>query len=189
MIRSNHRCVAILLFMLSGLSAPAWPDEIGEIKRLHSAGQSGAAVQRLQRLITAKPSDPAPRFLLGVIFADTQRNADAIDIFDRLTLDHAELAEAHNNLAVLHSAAGDYDKARTALELALRGNPDYAVAQENLGDVYIMLASQSYARAARLEPGNSSLPPKIALLKELLMSKTSQSLPRTGTAPCKCTAN
>jgi len=44
---------------------------------------------------------------------------------------------------------------------ALALNPGYATAQENLGDVYAMLAGEAYARALRLEPGNRALPRKL----------------------------
>jgi cytochrome c-type biogenesis protein CcmH/NrfG len=53
------------------------------------------------------------------------------------------------------------------LESALRANPGYAVAHENLGDVYALLASQAYARASKLDPANAALPPKIALVRDL----------------------
>ena len=71
-----------------------------------------------------------------------------------LVQDYPELAEPHNNLAALHAAAGDYDKARAELEEAIRLSPGYAPAHENLGDVHVMLAAQSYARALRLEPAS-----------------------------------
>ena len=54
---------------------------------------------------------------------------------------------------------------------SLRANPGYATAHENLGDVYATLASQSYARALQLEPRNVSVPPKLALVRELFKSK------------------
>ena len=74
-----------------------------------------------------------------------------------LVQDYPELAEPHNNLAALYAAAGDYGKARAELEEALRLNPLYAPAHENLGDVYALLAGQSYARALRLEPASVEL--------------------------------
>ena len=69
--------------------------------------------------------------------------------------------------AALHAAAGDYAKARAELEEAIRLNPGYAPAHENLGDVHVMLAAQSYARALRLEPASPSLPRKLALARQL----------------------
>ena len=50
---------------------------------------------------------------------------------------------------------GDYGKARAELEETLRLQPGYATAHENLGDVYAVLAAQSYAKALRLEPASA----------------------------------
>ena len=64
-----------------------------------------------------------------------------------------ELPEPWNNLAALEVADGRLDQAKAALDMAVRTDPGYAVAHENLGDLYMMLAARSYgARRA------SSLP-------------------------------
>ena len=52
--------------------------------------------------------------------------------------------------------------------MAIRANPEYATAQENLGDVYTRLASQAYAKALQLDSSNPSVPTKLSLLRELL---------------------
>jgi tetratricopeptide (TPR) repeat protein len=167
MSRSIHPFSIVLTVALLGPWVHALANEAAEVSRLHRAGQTITAMERAERFIATRPDDAPMRFVLGVMLADSQRNAEAIDVFLKLTLDHPQLAEPHNNLATLHAAAGEYDKARLALEQALRANPDYATAHENLGDVLAMLASQSYARAAKLDPGNAGLAPKMALVREL----------------------
>ena len=104
------------------------------------------------------------------MLADAKRYPEAIDLFQKLTEDYPDLAEPYNNLAAIHAATGDYIRARATLEQALRTNPGYATAHENLGDVYAALASQSYARALQLDPRNVSVPPKLALVRELFKS-------------------
>jgi tetratricopeptide (TPR) repeat protein len=101
------------------------------------------------------------------MLTDAKRNMEAIALFQKLSDDYPDLAEPYNNLAALYAAAGDYAKARATLEQALRMNPGYATAHENLGDVYAALAAQSYARALKLDPGNLSVPPKLAIVREL----------------------
>ena len=49
---------------------------------------------------------------------------------------------AHNNLGVLYAAQGRYDDARRVLETAVLAHPGYALAHENLGDIYARLAAQ-----------------------------------------------
>jgi Flp pilus assembly protein TadD len=56
--------------------------------------------------------------------------------------DYPELPEPYNNLAVLYAQQKQFDKARTALEMAIRIHPGYATAYENLGDLHSRLASQ-----------------------------------------------
>ena len=146
-------------------------DKSAEIRRLHDSGPTAAAMLRVDELLAAHPNDPRIRFLKGVMLADAKRNDEALVQFQKLTEDFPELAEPFNNLAALYAAAGDYRKARDALEQALLTNPNFAAAHENLGDVFAALARQSYARALQLTPNNVSVPRKLALLRELTAPK------------------
>ena len=167
MPRLNLPTICIALFL--GLTAcPATrADELSDVQRLHYAGQTTAAMQRADQFLATKPKDPQMRFLKGVMLSDSKLDTQAIAQFQKLTEDYPDLAEPYNNLAALYAAAGDYAKARATLEQALRTNPGYATAHENLGDVHAALASQSYARALQLEPKNVTVPPKLALVREL----------------------
>ena len=158
---------ALLLMACLGLPRIASADELGEVQRLYYSGQAAAAMQRADQFLGANPKEPQMRFIKGVMLADAKRDAEAIALFLKLTEDHPDLAEPYNNLAALYAAGGDYAKARATLELALRTNPNYATAHENLGDVYAALAAQSYQRALKLDPGSVSVPPKLALVREL----------------------
>ena len=71
------------------------------------------------------------------------------------------------------AAAGRYDQARTALEAALRANPQYAVAHENLGDVYARLAEQAWARSLQIDAGNARLPGKLGAVRGLFDAPSS----------------
>jgi tetratricopeptide (TPR) repeat protein len=107
------------------------------------------------------------RFLKGVIQLDTGKRAEAIAAFTQLTLDAPELPEPYNNLAVIYASQNQFDKARSALESAIRTNPSYATAQENLGDVYARLASQAYSKALQLDQNNTAVQPKLAVIRTL----------------------
>ena len=154
-----------VLVLLAG--APARSDELSDVQRLHYAGQTAAAMERAEQFLAIKPKDPQMRFLKGVMLSDNQLNAQAIVVFEKLSEDFPDLAEPYNNLAALHAAAGEFTKARATLEQALRTQPSYATAHENLGDVYVALANQSYQRALQLDPKNVTVAPKLALLREL----------------------
>jgi Flp pilus assembly protein TadD len=179
-MRTLHRLISIMLPLGALLSTcPAFTagEETDEISRLHRAGNSAQAVQLADKVLAARPKDAQVRFLKGVVLAESQRGVEAIEVFQGLTEDFPELAEPYNNLATLYAAQGDYDRARVALEQALRSNPGYATAHENLGDVHGMLASRAYARALALEPGNNRLPAKLALARELFAAKRNASAP------------
>jgi tetratricopeptide (TPR) repeat protein len=155
---------------------------IADVHRLHSAGQTAAALALADKYLATKPNDAQMRFLKGVILAESQRSAEAISIFQKLVDDYPDLAEPYNNLAALYAAGGDYTRARATLEQAVRANPGYATAHENLGDVYAALASQSYARAQKLEPVNGALESKLALVRELFKRKVDAAAPAASAA-------
>jgi len=138
--------------------------------RLHKEGQPADALKMLDDGLKQFPRDPQLRFLYGVILADQRRTADAIDVFEQLSADYPELPEPYNNLAVMHAAAGNLDKARAALENAVRALPGYALAHENLGDLYLRMAARAYERAAGLAAGAAGESPraKLGLTRELL---------------------
>lgn len=157
----------IVLSIGAAIIGAAQADELSDVQRLYYAGQTDAAMQLAERTLQARPSDPQLRFMKGVMLADAQRNAEARTVFEKLNDDYPDLAEPYNNLAALYAQAGDYPRARAALEQALRTNPGYATAHENLGDVYVELAAQAYARALQLDVTNISAGPKLALARQL----------------------
>jgi tetratricopeptide (TPR) repeat protein len=171
MQRSNPLTRWLCRALLIGVFGIAQAGELDDVNRLFRAGQTNEALQRADRYLETKPGDAQMRFLKGVMLTELKQNAQAIDVFAKLTQDYPELAEPYNNLAVLHAAQGQYEKARAALETAVRNDPNYAVAQENLGDVYAMLASVAYGRAVALDPANATIPPKLTLIRELLSQR------------------
>lgn len=134
---------------------------------LFRQGQQAQALERVNGYLAAKPTDAQAHFLKGLILTEQNKYADATAVFQSLTEDYPELPEPYNNLAVLYAAQGQYDKARTALEMAIRTHPNYATAHENLGDVYAKMASQAYDKALQLDKSNASAQIKLTLMQEL----------------------
>ncbi len=150
----------------------AHADEYTDVSQLVRSGKLADALVKADQYLAAKPRDPQMRFLKGVIQRDSGKTADAITTFTRLTEDFPELPEPYNNLAVLYAGQSQFDKARTALEMAIRTNPSYSTAHENLGDVYAKLASQAYTKALQLDNDNQAVPPKLALIRELFLPQS-----------------
>ena len=169
--------------LAAALCVGARADEVSEVMRLHAAGQTAAALERTERHLAQSPRDAAMRFQRAVLLADSGRTGRAIEAFTALTQDHPDLPEPYNNLAALHASQGDFDRARSALELALRSQPGYAPAHENLADVYVALARRAYARTLLLEPANTSAAPKLALLRQLAV--VAPALPSPSSPPIR----
>jgi Flp pilus assembly protein TadD len=159
----------LLCNVLVASVAAATAEDLAEVTRLHRAGQTAAALERVDRALATNPKDAQMRFLKSVLLADSGRSTEAEALLQQLSQDYPELPEPHNNLAAIYAASGDYGKSRAELEEAIRLNPGYAPAHENLGDVYALLAAQSYAKALRLEPASTTLPNKLALIRQLTL--------------------
>jgi tetratricopeptide (TPR) repeat protein len=168
-VRSTVPHALRLLALAAALSAPlaVIADDYSDVSQLMRSGKLSEALIRADQYLAAKPKDPQMRFLKGVLQTEAGRAPEAIATFTKLTEDYPELPEPYNNLAVLYAGQSQFDKARAALEMAIRTNPSYATAHENLGDVYAKLASQAYSKALQLDGSNTGVQPKLALIREL----------------------
>jgi tetratricopeptide (TPR) repeat protein len=160
------------------VSAFAQPAELQEANRLLKAGQTQQALDRANAYLNAKPKDAVARFIRGIAQSELGKTNDAILTFQSLTEDFPELPEPYNNLAVLYSSKGQFEKARVALELAIQTHPSYATAHENLGDIYAKLASQAYDKALQLDRANNGAATKLNLVRDLFSTN-----PKANTAP------
>jgi ketosteroid isomerase-like protein len=157
----------VLTLVLACSALPGHADEYADVTQLLRLNKPNDALAMADRFLASKPQDAQMRFLKGVIQRTLGKQAEAIATFTKLTEDYPELPEPYNNLAVLYAGQGQYDKARVALEMAIRTNPSYATAHENIGDVYSRLASQAYNKALQLDGSNPAVPPKLALIREI----------------------
>jgi tetratricopeptide (TPR) repeat protein len=170
-----------------GLATPvlAQVDELQEAQQLLKQGQVDRALERVDQYLKTKPKDARGRFLRGILLTEQNKPNDAIRVFTELTQDFPELPEPYNNLAVLYASQGQYDKARAALEMAIRTHPSYATAHENLGDIYAKMASQAYDKALQLDKGNQGAQTKLNLIKDLF---SNQRPPKVAVARTESTA-
>jgi tetratricopeptide (TPR) repeat protein len=158
---------ALLAGLLAVTPAIAQSDGLQEANQFFKQKQLDRALERVDAYLKTRPKDARGRFLKGLIFADQNKPNDAIKVFTELTQEFPELPEPYNNLAVLYALQGQYDKARSALEMAIRTHPSYATAHENLGDIYAKMASQAYDKALQLDRGNAAAQTKLNLIRDL----------------------
>ena len=121
-----------------------------------------------EEYLQEQPRDPQMRFWRARLLEQLKRNDEAFDTYLELSREYPELAEVQNNLGVMLAAQGRMDEARQAFENALRNNPDYAIAHENLGDILMHLAQRSYDKAIRLRGADKSLKQKTTALQPAL---------------------
>jgi ketosteroid isomerase-like protein len=195
--------VAALLLKLSGVASLVLLFSAGyclaadDIRASYEAlkqGHPDQALNKVSEFLSTHPKDAQARLLKGVVLVELGKTAEAIQVFTAMTEEMPELPEPYNNLAVIYASQGDYEKARTLLELALHTHPSYGTAHENLADVYAKIATKSYEKALQNDK-LSSPKPKLIMLRSLsaprsLLAANSPALTKSGiAAPETATAN
>ena len=167
----------VLLAMALGAGA-ASADDYTPVNELLRNGRFAEATAKADQYLAKNPRDPQMRFLKGLIQQDAGKLTEAIATYTQMIEDYPELPEPYNNVAALYAGQGQFDRARAALEMATRTSKTYAIAHENLGDVYARLASQAYSQALQLDAANSTIAPKLVLIRQLIgTSATARSTP------------
>lgn len=161
-------CAAALLLA----NFAAFADENEEVAKLYKQGNLAKALEQAEAYLATKPKDAQMRFQKGLILTEQNKIVDATKVFSSLSEDYPELPEPYNNLAVLYASQGQYDKAKSALESAIRTHPSYSTAHENLGDIYAKMASQAYGKAFQLDKGNAAAQTKLAMIKNLITGRS-----------------
>lgn len=164
-----RHCLAATAFaagLTISLTAAAAP--LQDAQQLIRQGQYAQALEQVDKHLADKPKDAQGRFLRGVILTEMGKTNDAITVFTKLTDDYPELPEPYNNLAVIYAQQKQYEKAKQALEKAIRTHPAYATAHENLGDIYARMASQAYDKALQLDSSNTIAQTKLSMMRDLI---------------------
>lgn len=139
-----------------------------DVRKLLRQAKYPQALLLVNKGLANNPRDPQMRFWQGFIFEQQGQPDMALQVYLDLTHEYPEIAEPFNNLGVLYAAKGDYPSAKAALDNALRANPNYATAHENMGDLLVNMARQSYERALSAEPKQVGPVQKIERLKPVL---------------------
>jgi tetratricopeptide (TPR) repeat protein len=159
-------------------ATPGLTPDLAEAARMIQDGEYAGARVKIDAALAADAKNPQARFLRGVVQADQDEPDKAVATFQALTEDFPELPEPYNNLAVIWAQRGQYEKARAALESAIASHPDYAIAHENLGDIYSRLAGAEYDRAATLDKTNKGAQAKLVLVRQLYAVASSSNPPK-----------
>ncbi|AST31757.2 tetratricopeptide repeat protein [Ralstonia solanacearum] len=146
------------------------PPQVARQKRIDAwlAGKQYAqALAELDKDVASQPRNAQARFQRAVALAGLGRSDDAVVAFSQMTQDFPELPEPYINLATLYAERGELLRARETLVMATRVAPENALAQSNLGDIYVRLAAQSYQNALKLSPKNTAARARLDALPDL----------------------
>ena len=143
----------VMVCSMSGVAHAQGPavitDPHQQVEQLMRQDQIEPALAKIQAHLVQRPRDPQMRFWQAVLLTRQGKREQAMQVYTELTQDFPELAEPHNNLGVLQAANNDIDLAQRSFELALRADPQHALAHENLADVLLRQAQRHYQRAAQ----------------------------------------
>ena len=167
--RLGARALLVVALLVSGSAVLAQSALVGEdyrkVNQLITAKNYAAALQAADTYLAGNPRDPQMRLLRSRVLVAQGKTDEARNQLLTITQEFPEIAEPYNNLAVLYAEAGEMELARVSLENAVRINPSYAVALQNLGDVYRRIAHDHYSRALALQPNNRALQQKVRVMQ------------------------
>jgi tetratricopeptide (TPR) repeat protein len=177
--RSVPRVIALAgmacLLLLATVVQAAPDGETAKIDEMLRNGRFAEAQVEVDAMLKENPSSAMARFMKGVVQAERGASDEAINTFTRLTKDYPQLAEPYNNLAVLLAAKNDLAGARIALEKAIKINPGYLTAYENLGDLNAKSASLAYQQVLRLDAQNNNARAKLNVLDRVIATNQNPS--------------
>lgn len=143
--------------------------EDNDINFLILNGDYKLAIQKVNNVLIDHPQNLTARFQYATILSLTKKTESAIDEYTKLLKDYPALFEAHNNLGVLYCQQGLFEKSIQSFQEAININPKYNVAIENLGDVYIKMATQTYKKVLANDLNNESSMLKYIKAKSLVI--------------------
>ena len=149
-------------------------DETPQADASIAAQNWNAALSELDARIASNPRDAQAKFKRGTVLAHLNRDNEAIAQFVELTQAYPELPEPYNNLAALYAKAGRYEEARVALETAVKANPGYGLAYENLGDLYLRLSAEAYKRAQGLGKTSGATNARLADIERIVAPRAAK---------------
>ena len=129
-----------------------------EIHSLITAGDVVQADQRIARLVVARPNDPDLQFLLGLNALKKDDHNAAVAHFENAIALKPDLGAAHVQLAQLHDALNEPERAQAHYEAAIRLMPEVAELHNALGLIHFVQkrlseAESSFVTALKLNPG------------------------------------
>ncbi len=131
--------------------------EINDLLALFNEGRHTEAATLAQAMTLRFPQNWIGWKMLGVLFKQAGRSADALAPMQKAAALSPGDAEMHNNLGIILNDLGRLDEAEAGYRKAIKINPHYAQAHSNLGATLQDMgrlddAEASYRRALQIDP-------------------------------------
>ena len=168
-------CLGVQAQTSSTLQLKGTPHD--EVQKAMGQRKWDQALEQIDTYLQERPRDPQMRFWRARLLEQLKRGDEAFVVYEELAQDYPELAEVQNNLGVMYAARGNLGQAKLALENALRNNPNYATAHENMGDIFLHLARQSFSKSAELDPTTAKSPQQKMLALDPILQPTLNTTP------------
>ncbi len=171
--------ISILIAALAcPLAATAQISDDTAVRRMIQEGRFDDALVSLDAGIKKNPRDAQLHLLRGAALSMSNRKGEALKTFAYMVDQRLEIASAYNNIAVILASRGEYESARVALDCALKANPNYVTARQNMGDVYANLSNQAFRQAQHMDRSDPAIPAKLAHLNQMLGNPNSPNPPK-----------
>lgn len=151
--------IVYLFVLLVLLGAAGW----AVIRQVLKTRKIETALSRLEKKLKSERGTVQEYYELGSIYSDKKLYAQAIVLFQKALkggdAEEENLAPVHNALGFAYFAQEQYDIAIREYKEAVKQNPGYVTALNNLGHVYerkklTAQALQTYEEALKHEPSN-----------------------------------
>ena len=147
-VRALLLALGVLSVFVSSTAA-AFEDALDRALSLAAEQRYEESRRVLAPLLAREPGSPQGLLLHGILHVYEGNGDEALTIFQKLALEHPDMFEPYNNMAVLYVERGELEVARGILLAVLERQPQ-AVGYHNLGDIYVQLARRAYARGREL---------------------------------------
>jgi hypothetical protein len=171
-----QRFAAIILCLLVNGTALAVAS-VPQMQQLITQQRFVDAASTGEQLLEQNPRHSQARFLTAYAYQMSAQTEQAIRLYQGLIEDNPQLPEPRNNLAMIYLAQGDYDRASQLLVEALNTHSSYAIAYDNLSQVYKGIASEAYRRAVSESSEPSRYTHKIELTAITELETAPEQLP------------
>ena len=127
---------ALGLFALTpSLYAGDFENAITRANKFVNAKNYEGAIKEYKKAIALKPNDPKANLLLGLTYANTGENSEALK-YTQASIKTEPSFAGYHNLGLIHANAGNYEKSVDAYKKALEISPEAYRAWYQLGLVY-----------------------------------------------------